>query len=546
MSQECERVLMAMPQSALHTLSLLFQKESVGDGLPIERFIPVVRGILPKSNKQGHATRDLKELFAQIDVDGSGTVSWQEFSDFCVEAGFVACVGERIKPASTKYQQRTSYRDPELRLPSVESMISFTIGELQLLAICDARHPKCRFYLVRSPPQGKQAEEDNDDTNDGNDSDDDEDGDGTESAISSSSENDDTASLDSNGMPLHATKKKRKHHTHVIETDEDVLAKTSRDASGNVYCLGEIVGTSPITYRERARGEKIIKEGGFLTAVWMPSLNVIACSRSCLSISFWNIHSLHEKPPRFSPMFLSSINTLGPQHCLAWHDASKSLFAAGDRSLRVTRYAVEVESAGQRKLHAVQVASYVAHSQTITNLLVLDQQKHPMLASGSMDGFVHLFWLNGLKENRYASSRPPLIPGTNPYQRNEENHTVFRVCRSRVNAHETGVRHMCNGGKGLLLTASFDFDIFGWNTSGVTEQPLFNIKAGRTPMLGVLCVPNTGYCVTVDVQGVCSRWDLFRVQNVAGDDGLVGTFSPIDTTATIIEVPGKCWLKCFF
>jgi hypothetical protein len=56
-----------------------------------------------------------------------------------------------------------------------------------------------------------------------------------------------------------------------------------------------------------------------------------------------------------------------------------------------------------------QLASYVAHSQIITQLLVLDHPKHPLLASSSMDGFVHLFYLYGMKENQYQSSRPPLV-----------------------------------------------------------------------------------------------------------------------------------------
>jgi Ca2+-binding EF-hand superfamily protein len=536
MSEQCERMLMAMPKEGLQALSEMFANESISDGLPIERFIPVVSTILPiKVQKDPHLFQDLRELFAQIDVDGSGTVSWQEFSDFCVDAGFVASAGEaRIRPASTKYLQRTSFLDPTLHLPSIESMISFVVGELQILAVCDARHPNLRVYLVRSPPQGKQEADDaEDEDEDEDDEDDDEDEDDNEDIINDNMDEQDDDLLQS-------IRKRFKHRGKVpIETDEDVLARISHDSTGNVYFLGEVIGKAPSTYTERSRGERVIEEGGFLATCWMPSLNIIACSRSSLCITFWNIHSLHEKPPRFSPMLLSSINTVGPQHCLAWHDSSKSLFAAGDSSFRVTRYAVHVESAGQRKLNAIQIASYVAHSQTITTLLVLDTQKHPMLASGSSDGFVHLFWLNGSKENRYYSSRPPLIPGSLPYQRNKHNHMVYRVCRSRVRAHETGVRLMCNGGNGLLLTCSFDFNVFGWNTNGVTEQPLFQFKVGRTPLLGVLCMPNSGYCITTDIDGTCNRWDLQRIQNVAGDDGHVEIFMPVDTTSTLIEVPGQ-------
>jgi hypothetical protein len=160
MSHECERVLMAMPRDSLDKLRLHFQNEAVGEGLPIERFIPTVKDVLPiELQNQSRTLRDLKELFAQIDIDGSGEVSWQEFSDFCVQAGYVASENEMIKAPSTQYVQRKSYHDKELRLPSVESMITFVISDMQLLAVCDARHPKCKVYLIRSPPAGKQSEE---------------------------------------------------------------------------------------------------------------------------------------------------------------------------------------------------------------------------------------------------------------------------------------------------------------------------------------------------------------------------------------------------
>ena len=35
-------------------------------------------------------TAQLTELFAQIDVNGDGTLEWDEWTSFCVEAGIVA------------------------------------------------------------------------------------------------------------------------------------------------------------------------------------------------------------------------------------------------------------------------------------------------------------------------------------------------------------------------------------------------------------------------------------------------------------------------
>ena len=385
---------MAMPQDALQHLSDQFQRESIGEGLPIERFIPVVLDVLPDAvQNHPHTLADLKELFAQIDVDGSGQVSWSEFSDFCVQAGFVASEGEMIKTASTQYKQRTTYRDRELRLPNVESMLSFVVADMQLLAVCDARFPKVRVYLIRAPPDSKAGEEEDEEEEEEEKEEEEEE----EAATDEDTDNDgnDPDARDDPTDPHTAHSKKshrRRTAAPILETDEDVLARTSQNLGGNVYFLGEMSGKPPVSYVERKRGDKKIQEGGFLAAVWMPSLNIIACSRSSLSISFWNIHSLHEKPPRFSPQLMSSINTAGPQHCLAWHESSHSLFAAGDRSMKITRYAVSIEQAGQRKLHAVPIANYVAHSGTITQLLILDapflKDNHHQLCSAGMDGFI--------------------------------------------------------------------------------------------------------------------------------------------------------------
>ena len=55
------------------------------------------------------------------------------------------------------------------------------------------------------------------------------------------------------------------------------------------------------------------------------------------------------------------------------------------------------------------------------------------------------------------------IAGTLPFQKTTDGtghtHVTHQQAKSHVKAHETGVRHMCNGGKGLLLTASFDFEV---------------------------------------------------------------------------------------
>ena len=48
------------------------------------------RQVVQKKRRKSELVVDLCELFAQIDVNGDGTVEWPEFTSFCVEAGMVA------------------------------------------------------------------------------------------------------------------------------------------------------------------------------------------------------------------------------------------------------------------------------------------------------------------------------------------------------------------------------------------------------------------------------------------------------------------------
>lgn len=61
------------------------------DGLTLEEFVEVMMKYLPTAKVDPMTTvSDLCELFAQVDVNGDGTMEWDEFSAFCIEAGMAA------------------------------------------------------------------------------------------------------------------------------------------------------------------------------------------------------------------------------------------------------------------------------------------------------------------------------------------------------------------------------------------------------------------------------------------------------------------------
>ena len=60
------------------------------DGLQLDHFVSVMMKYLPPAQDPVKSARDLCELFAQVDVNGDGTMEWGEFSAFCIEAGMAA------------------------------------------------------------------------------------------------------------------------------------------------------------------------------------------------------------------------------------------------------------------------------------------------------------------------------------------------------------------------------------------------------------------------------------------------------------------------
>ncbi|OQR95314.1 hypothetical protein ACHHYP_00118 [Achlya hypogyna] len=75
-----------------------------GEGLPLQDFVEIMLRALPKPKSPAEKTATvcgLVDLFNDIDVNGDGTLEFNEFTSYCVDAGMVAT---RVKVAPLKYQ----------------------------------------------------------------------------------------------------------------------------------------------------------------------------------------------------------------------------------------------------------------------------------------------------------------------------------------------------------------------------------------------------------------------------------------------------------
>ena len=49
--------------------------------------------------------------------------------------------------------------------------------------------------------------------------------------------------------------------------------------------------------------------------------------------------------------------------------------------------------------------------------------------------------------------------------------------------HEMGVRSLTYAGDGMMLSAAFDLVVFGWDVSGLSIRPLFQLRGHTVPLL---------------------------------------------------------------
>ncbi|KDO23734.1 hypothetical protein SPRG_10512 [Saprolegnia parasitica CBS 223.65] len=95
-----------------------------GDGLPLQDFVEIMLRALPKpkhATEKAETIAGLVDLFNDIDVNGDGTLEFNEFTSYCVDAGMVAT---RVKVAPLKYQyiKNRSFVDRTTQGASIEKL----------------------------------------------------------------------------------------------------------------------------------------------------------------------------------------------------------------------------------------------------------------------------------------------------------------------------------------------------------------------------------------------------------------------------------------
>ena len=141
--------------------------ETKPDGLSMEEFISVMSRALPDDSTNNIASsgdnRDrldkqtvhsLRELFLQVDVNGDGTMEWDEFTGFCIDQGIAATVSHGSSAIPDQiYVESTKYVDKSRAFDSLVERIDW-IPELDKIFVSESN---CSSLKVYDPNRGKKG-----------------------------------------------------------------------------------------------------------------------------------------------------------------------------------------------------------------------------------------------------------------------------------------------------------------------------------------------------------------------------------------------------
>lgn len=137
---------MMLGGAALNELRIEFntRKTKDPDGFSLDEFVNLMLEKLgPPDGDTLRFTTELCELFAQIDVNGDGTMEWEEFTSYCVEAGIVATRRVNV-PLRFKFVEAESYVDRTSKGPTINKTV--WIEEMKRLFVFEGQASVVRLY----------------------------------------------------------------------------------------------------------------------------------------------------------------------------------------------------------------------------------------------------------------------------------------------------------------------------------------------------------------------------------------------------------------
>ncbi|ETP10520.1 hypothetical protein F441_13849 [Phytophthora nicotianae CJ01A1] len=477
--QACLGIMVRLQVEDLTLLKDDFDR--AGRGLSLREFVNVM---LDRVSWEPESVvsfiEDLIELFAQVDVNGDGTMEWEEFTSAIIEGGMGSSGGGNDDVAGTVAQLRDLQYEEHPRF--VDTAVNRPPKRIEYL-------PECRRVLLLESsrpvveildPTGLFPPESEDNGKD---------------AGPTSGEKD--SNTDS--------------HT------EDSIASTFSFTP----TLPVVNKFHPLCYVSgyRRDQDEVRSERSPVQALkYLAGLDLLAVSAGDLKLTFWSSTLLTacSTSAMETPRPMAIVHTPRPQRVLEWSANTQQLFSIS-ADLMVSVYhvtrsnVINAKNRGESSDGTCEVrlvATLKKHTDLLQDLLLLNDDT---LLSCGMDNMIYLW----------------------------DTHTL--QTRAFRQGHRRGVRLLVKLSSQVFMSAGFECEVFGWEISALATTPVFRLSGHGAPVCCIQLIPSASYaaasallkntksglssirmladqCITVDDEGWFRWWTLANVLSVESTD----------------------------
>ncbi|RLN81302.1 hypothetical protein BBJ28_00015347 [Nothophytophthora sp. Chile5] len=487
--QACLGIMVRLQVEDLSLLKLDFDR--VGRGLSLREFVSVMlERVSWEPESVVSFVEDLVELFAQVDVNGDGTMEWEEFTSAIIEGGMGSsssgggddAIGEW---RDLQYEEHPRFVDTAVNRPPKKLEY---LPEFRRLLLLESSRPVVELL----DPAGLFPPETEENANDGSSA---ATTDSGEAANSDATAGDEAATSASSFTPTLPVLNKFHPLCYIsgYRRDQDEV----RSERSPVQALKYLAGVDLLA----------VSAGDLKLTFWSTTL-LTACSTSALD----------------TPCPLAVAHTPRPQRVLEWSPATQHLFSISadlvisvwlvtrDRSQSTGNSSGNAKVRGDSKGDGIcevrLVATLKKHTDLLQDLLMLNADT---LLSCGMDGLIHLWDI----------------------------HTL--VPRASRQGHRRGVRLMTKLSSQVFLSAGFECEVFGWEISALSSSPVFRLSGHSAPVCCIQLIPTAAFAaaaaqskpsksgpsgarmladqaITVDDDGWFRWWSLVNVLSMESTD----------------------------
>jgi WD40 repeat protein/Ca2+-binding EF-hand superfamily protein len=487
--QACLGIMVRLQVEDLALLKEDFDR--AGRGLSLREFVSVM---LDRVSWEPESVvtfiEDLVELFAQVDVNGDGTMEWEEFTSAIIEGGMGSSggsgedvVGTVAQLRDLQYEEHPRFVDTAVNRPP--KRIEY-LPEFRRVLLLESSRPVVELL----DPAGLFPAESDDNGKDGG-------------AGTASGEKD----------------------THMDSTTGEDAITSTFSFTPTLPVVNKFHPLCYISGYRRDQDEVRSERSPVQALKYLAGLDLLAVSAGDLKLTFWSTTLLTacSTSAMETPRPLAIVHTPRPQRVLEWSANTQHLFSISadlmisvwhvTRSHGIGGTAAAAKARGEVKgsdgtCEVRLVTALKKHTDLLQDLLVLNDD---MLLSCGMDNMIY-FW---------------------------DTHSL--QTRASRQGHRRGVRLMVKLSSQVFMSAGFECEVFGWEISALATTPVFRLSGHGAPVCCIQLIPSATFaaattlmkntkagvfstrmladqCITVDDDGWFRWWTLANVLSVESTD----------------------------